>query len=218
MIDESDKTVELRYAGFWRRFLAVIIDYLLVSIFIFPFVVVIGLVAPQHIVVSVPLDLFTSERVIETEKTEQKNPDGSTSVIETNLIEVTCLGKWKYLYREKIEYSAGEKETSRQLLDPTTKQKMDVTTADDIVIWAILIYWIFMEGSRRQASLGKMALRLKVVDKKGQQLSIVRALGRNFLKLLSCLTLMIGFMMAGWTKKKQALHDMITDCYVIVED
>jgi|GEM_PF-431939 uncharacterized RDD family membrane protein YckC/TM2 domain-containing membrane protein YozV len=212
--------IEPRYAGFWRRFVALIIDFVLIHIFVFPIVVVIGLVAPQHILVSVPFDLFTTERTIGTEQTEQKHPDRSTTEIDASLIEVTCLGKWQYLYRETIEYSdeAEDTYTSRQLLDSTTKQEMNLTTVDDIVLLVIFIYWILMDGSRYQASLGKMALRLRVVDAKGHRLSVPRALGRNLLKFLSSLTSMIGFMLAGWTKRKQTLHDMITGCYVMVDD
>ena len=104
------------------------------------------------------------------------------------------------------------------MLDSTTKQEMILTTADDIALLLIFIYWILMDGSRFQASLGKMALRIKVIDAKGHRLSVPRAMGRNLLKWLSVLTSFIGFMLAGWTKRKQSLHDMITSCYVIVDD
>lgn len=223
-VDEPEgqpgENIAPRYGGFWRRFVALIIDFILLHLFVFPVVVVIGLVAPQHILVSVPFDLFTTERVIETEQTEQKSPDGSTVTVDTSLIEVTCLGKWEYLYRETTEYGdeAEDAYTSRQLLDSTTKQEVHLTTVDDIVLVLIFIYWILMDGSRYQASLGKMALKLKVVDAKGQRLSLPRAMGRNLLKLLSWLTSFIGFMLAGWTERKQALHDMITGCYVTLDD
>jgi hypothetical protein len=179
-----------------------------------------GLVAPQYVLVSAPFDLFTTERKIGTEQIEQKQPDGSTAMVDASLIEVTCLGKWEYLYRETIEYGDEPEETytSRQLLDSTTKQEMSLTTADDIVLLVIFIYWILMDGSRYQASLGKMALRLKVIDAKGHRLSVPRALGRNLLKILSLWTAFIGFMLAGWTERKQALHDMITGCYVVAND
>lgn len=218
--EQPGENIAPRYGGFWRRFVALIIDFVLVHLLVFPMVVVIGLVAPQHILVSVPFDLFTTERVIETEQAEQKRPDGSTAVVDTSLIEVTCLGKWQYLYRETTENSdeAEDTYTSRQLLDSTTKQEMHLTTADDIVLLLIFVYWILMDGSRYQASLGKMALKLKVVDAKGQRLSLPRAMGRNLLKLLSWLTAFIGFMLAGWTERKQALHDMITGCYVTFDD
>jgi uncharacterized RDD family membrane protein YckC len=218
--EQPGEGIEPRYAGFWRRFAALIIDFILIHLFVFPIVVVLGLVAPQYVLVSAPFDLFTTERKIGTEQIEQEQPDGSTAVVDTSLIEVRCLGKWEYLYRETIEYDddAEDSYTSRQLLDSTTKQEMNLTTADDIVLLVIFIYWILMDGSRYQASLGKMALRLKVIDGKAHRLSLPRALVRNLLKLLSFLTFPIGFMLAGWTERKQALHDMITDCYVTIRE
>ena len=172
---------------------------------------------PDIIVVSTPFDLFTEERIIGTENSEKKNQDGSTTAVETKLIKVTCLGKWKYLYRETIEHNAGETETNRQLLDHQTKEDISRTTSEEIVYLVILIYWILLESSKMQASLGKRALGIKVVDKQGRKLTLLRSLGRNVSKIFSLITMMIGFMMAGWTEKKQALHDIISDCYVIVD-
>jgi hypothetical protein len=166
----------------------------------------------------VPFGLFTTEKVIESASAEQKNADGSTSIVETRLIEVVALGHWRYLYHEKIERSGGEESTTRQLLDPNTHLHMQRSDSDDFIYLVLMVYWILMESSRWQASLGKLALGMKVVDEKGQRLSFVRALGRNLLKILSCATLMIGFMMAGWTQRKQALHDKIADCLVTKRD
>ena len=216
MSEKADDTKKQRYAGFWRRFLAIIIDYIIVSIFVFPFVLLVGIYAPDQIVVSTPFNLFTTERTIDTQKIEQENSDSSTTAIEIKLVETTCLGKWNYLYKEKTEYNAGESDTSRQLIDPETNEELKVTTADDIVMWVIFIYWILMESSKCQSTFGKMALGIYVTDCKGNRLSIVRALGRNFLKIISCFTMMIGFMMAGWTTKKQALHDKISNCLVVI--
>jgi uncharacterized RDD family membrane protein YckC len=167
--------IEQRYAGFWLRFLAVLIDYALVSACIFPLVILIGLYAPDYVVVSAPFGLYTTERVLETKHTEKKNLDGSITAIETNLIEVTCLDKWTYLYREEKQHSAGNTQSSRQLLDPNTKTDRHVATVPDIVFWVLFVYWILMECSRYQASLGKLALGLKVMDRQGNRLSMIRA-------------------------------------------
>jgi len=35
------------------------------------------------------------------------------------------------------------------------------------------------------------------------------------MKFLSLFTVAVGFMMAGWTKRGQALHDMPSDCVVV---
>ncbi len=77
------------------------------------------------------------------------------------------------------------------------------------------LYWSIMESSAKQATLGKMALGLKVTDLKGEPISFARATGRYFGKFISSLILCVGFMMAGWTEKKQALHDIMAGCLVI---
>ena len=74
-----------------------------------------------------------------------------------------------------------------------------------------------MESSKYMASLGKLALGIKVTDESGERLSILRSLARNISKVLSLLTLFIGFMMAGWTARKQALHDIISKCEVTIK-
>ena len=60
-----------------------------------------------------------------------------------------------------------------------------------------------------------MALGLQVTDLEGRRISFGRASGRFFGKIISAMILYIGFMMAGFTEKKQALHDMIAGTLVI---
>jgi uncharacterized RDD family membrane protein YckC len=76
------------------------------------------------------------------------------------------------------------------------------------------LYGAMMESSVRQATLGKMIFGMKVTDLQGRRISFGRATGRHFAKILSALTLCIGFIMAGFTEKKQALHDMIAGTLV----
>jgi uncharacterized RDD family membrane protein YckC len=77
------------------------------------------------------------------------------------------------------------------------------------------LYYAFMESSSWQATLGKKALGLEVTDLEGRRVSFGRASGRFFGKILSSMILFIGFIMAGFTEKKQALHDMLAGCLVI---
>ena len=77
-----------------------------------------------------------------------------------------------------------------------------------------IAYFAGMESSSRQATLGKMGVGIKVGNAQGQQISFINALGRYLGKILSALTLLIGFMMAGWDSKKQALHDKMASTYV----
>jgi len=77
------------------------------------------------------------------------------------------------------------------------------------------LYYAFMESSTKQATLGKMALGIKVTDMDGNRVSFGRATGRHFGKIISTIILFIGFIMAGFTEKKQALHDMMAQCLVV---
>ena len=72
-----------------------------------------------------------------------------------------------------------------------------------------IFYYTLMESSKFQGTLGKMALGIKVTDMNGEKLDFVKAFVRNLCKIISNFTLLIGYIMAGFTEKKQALHDMI---------
>ena len=79
------------------------------------------------------------------------------------------------------------------------------------------LYSAFTESSSWRATIGKRALGLQVVTAEGERIGFGQATVRHFMKFLSLFFLTIGFMMAGWTKRRQALHDMPTDCLVIRE-
>jgi len=82
-----------------------------------------------------------------------------------------------------------------------------------LVSW---LYYALSESSSWQATLGKKMLNLKVTDMTGQPISFGRASGRFFAKIITnMIPLMIGFIIAGFTEKKQAIHDMIASCLVL---
>jgi uncharacterized RDD family membrane protein YckC len=78
-----------------------------------------------------------------------------------------------------------------------------------------LVYYAAMESSAYQATVGKIALGIQVTDLEGNRVSFLRALGRNLAKILSAIILYIGFIMAAFTARKQALHDMIASTLVV---
>ena len=84
-----------------------------------------------------------------------------------------------------------------------------------VVTVASFLYFAFMESSTSQATVGKMALGIKVTDLNGNRISFGRALGRTFAKILSGLIILIGYIMAAFTAKKQGLHDMIASTLVV---
>jgi uncharacterized RDD family membrane protein YckC len=84
------------------------------------------------------------------------------------------------------------------------------------IVCVIWIYYAGMESSSTQGTLGKMVLGLIVTDTQYQRVSFARASGRFFARFITGLIpLAIGYIMAGFTAKKQALHDMIASCLVL---
>jgi uncharacterized RDD family membrane protein YckC len=77
------------------------------------------------------------------------------------------------------------------------------------------LYYALMESSSHQATVGKIALGIEVTDLAGDRLSFGRALGRDLAKLISAIILYIGFILAAFTERKQALHDMIASALVV---
>ncbi len=77
------------------------------------------------------------------------------------------------------------------------------------------LYYAFQESSNGRATLGKKACGLVVTEMEGRRISFLRATGRFFAKYVSALPLGVGYMMVGWTKRKQGLHDMIASTLVI---
>ena len=77
------------------------------------------------------------------------------------------------------------------------------------------LYFALMESSARGATLGKMALGLRVVDLNGDRIGFGRATGRYFGKIVSGLILGIGYFMVAFDGEKRALHDRICDTRVI---
>jgi uncharacterized RDD family membrane protein YckC len=76
-------------------------------------------------------------------------------------------------------------------------------------------YFVVMESSDKQATLGKMAVGIYVTDTNGERISPGKALGRLFGKIISAIPLLFGFLMAGFTDRKQALHDIIANTLVL---
>ena len=81
-----------------------------------------------------------------------------------------------------------------------------------IIGWA---YFAVQESSAGQATLGKRACGLVVVSEAGGRLTLPRATGRHFAKLLSAILLGVGLIMVAFTDRKRGMHDMMAGTYVI---
>lgn len=137
-----------QYAGFWIRFLAMIIDYIALII--------------AFSLISIPLAVFGG-----------------------------------------ISPRSGQVNTGIDCF---------FTMFDVLVVW---LYYALFESSSYQATPGKMALGLKVTNEFGERISLARATGRYFGKWISGMILCVGYIMAAFTERKQALHDMLASTLVL---
>lgn len=99
---------------------------------------------------------------------------------------------------------------------PPTVHMLVGLMVTNLMFW--VVFWLYntiMESSSKQATLGKMALGIIVTDLDGNRISFGKANARYWSKLLSVLTLYIGFIMAGFTGKKQGLHDILAGTLVV---
>jgi uncharacterized RDD family membrane protein YckC len=87
-----------------------------------------------------------------------------------------------------------------------------INLASIIATW---LYSAIFESSTWQATLGKRLLGIKVTDMAGNRISFGRASGRHFAKFISSIICGIGFLMAAFSEKKQALHDSIANTLVV---
>jgi uncharacterized RDD family membrane protein YckC len=150
------------YAGFWKRFLAHLIDSIVLGI--------------GQAILIVPVILFVGVGMSGMESSEGFDPE---SEIMMALIAGPLLM---------------------------------------VIVISVVASWLYsalMEASKLQATLGKLALGIKVTDLTGNKISFGRASGRYFAKIVSSMILMIGYIMAGFTQQKQALHDIIASCLVV---
>ena len=90
----------------------------------------------------------------------------------------------------------------------------------EFLVWGVALigswlYFAIQESGPAQATIGKRVMGLRVTDISGQRISFGRASGRFFGKIVSGMIFYIGFIMAGFTERKRALHDMIAGTLVV---
>jgi len=77
------------------------------------------------------------------------------------------------------------------------------------------LYFAIFESSQKQATFGKQIMGLRVVDMNRGKIGFGKASGRYFGKIISGAIFLIGFFMAAFTEKSQALHDIMSNCLVV---
>jgi uncharacterized RDD family membrane protein YckC len=108
--------------------------------------------------------------------------------------------------------------------DPTNLTDAEMIAASGLIILLAIVLivcgWLYeaiLTSSVRGATWGKQALGLRVLRADGVRLSFGRATARYFCKTLitPLVPLAIGYLLAAFTRRKQALHDFMADTVVI---
>ena len=87
-----------------------------------------------------------------------------------------------------------------------------------VAFFALLGSWLYyalLQSSSRQATLGQLALGIRVTDLEGRRISFARASGRYFATVLTGLTFGIGYLIMLFTTRKQTLHDLVARTLVL---
>jgi uncharacterized RDD family membrane protein YckC len=84
-----------------------------------------------------------------------------------------------------------------------------------VLLLLMWIYYAAFEASSWQATPGKKLLRLYVADLSGRPITFARATFHNVGRMISEMTFWVGYIPAGFTEKKQALHDIVASCVVL---
>lgn len=82
--------------------------------------------------------------------------------------------------------------------------------------WITWIYFAAMESSTLQGSLGKLALGIRVSNTDMKRITFEQATARYFAKIISSLTIGVGYLLCAYSSKKQALHDFIGKTVLVV--
>jgi uncharacterized RDD family membrane protein YckC len=149
-----------RFGGFWIRFVAIIIDGIILGV--------------ASLIIRIPLGLAMGGVGLSL----GRNPDPSQ--VFAALPAILSLAGLSFLIQVAISL-------------------------------AYEVYFL----STRGATPGKMALGLKVTRADGSPISAGLAAGRYFARILSWLTLCIGFIIAGFDREKRSLHDHICGTRVV---
>jgi uncharacterized RDD family membrane protein YckC len=104
------------------------------------------------------------------------------------------------------------------ILAASGNQEIELLVAAPIRVGSILAGWLYgslLESSSWQGTIGKKVVGLRVTDLNGNRISFAKATGRHFGKILSSLICLVGFIMAAFTEKRQALHDQLAGTLVV---
>jgi uncharacterized RDD family membrane protein YckC len=191
------------YAGFWRRLVATLLDGL--------FLGVIG--ATLFGISAIGCSIFTTSVL-------HKSNVAMNSLLVTKVVSIANVG----LIFGLVSPIAGINNLFTALANMTKvtfvphSETLTLTLALLLIVLINILSWIYyacMESSYHKATLGKLVLKLRVVNQDLQRVSFKQASCRYFMKFLSFGAFCLGYVYIVMNPRKQALHDLLTKCNVI---
>ncbi|MCZ6586408.1 MAG: RDD family protein [Alphaproteobacteria bacterium] len=119
---------------------------------------------------------------------------------------IVLIAMWLLAWVFNVNYAA---------LEPTEAELNRIGLLEAGAIFVGWIYYASMESTAPQATVGKLFLGIYVTDLAGERLSFGRASLRYWAKVISTVILFVGFLMAAFTRHKQALHDIVASSLVL---
>jgi uncharacterized RDD family membrane protein YckC len=105
--------------------------------------------------------------------------------------------------------------------DGMTKEEIDNLWTVRALLVGITIdflYTVITQAGNNQATFGQRASDLILVKSDGTRASALRVMGRYFASIFSSIFFKLGYVVAIFTKRKQTIHDLLTDTVVIEKD
>lgn len=111
-----------------------------------------------------------------------------------------------------------------EVLQEALQQSRVVLERGEFLNWMVLastnaviaaLYFVILQATPLQATIGKAILGLRLITSKGDNVGLFRSLWRYICTFISSAIFGIGFLFAGWTREKTALHDMLAGTRVV---
>lgn len=208
-------TIPSYYAGFCRRMVAAAIDGVIMLVL----VVVISIAAGASVgVVNGETIVRKDGRSIPLSEIAKPSIVVSRDGAQTTTVETTTTTVGFQTIHSVVTRTSSEQQGNAK---PRTSSSVNLSLSPSPLAFALFFtVWLLvssvLESSRLRGSLGKLVMFIRVADMQGHRVTLPRAIARNLLKVVSTLPLCLGYLMAAWTIRKQALHDQLAECTVVV--
>lgn len=218
LVDLSNVEPETEFAGFWRRVCAYLVDGLVITALTMIIATPAWLINSEKF--TLPLGLATSETILAQDITISDSTTVKFQVVEITYYDFTGpYAKCRFNIEQSIINTNGSEQTIETWEPIGLCDVEKVVFAEDFIyLFLLLFYAPFLESSVYRASPGKILLGIQVNHTSGERLSLGRSFLRNLSEILCILTFGIGYLVSIFTKRNQALHDLITSTVVVRKD